>query len=1017
MVYNEKLQKIRNNEIILITIGREKSLLSMIVIVFMFTGCFNQKDDQGNLSGVIKESGGNVLKDVKVEIGGKATLTDGLGKYVINDLKFQKYSLIAKKEGYKQITKDIQISEKENIINLELKKLVAPKMDIKETITDKTINLTINATDSDGEIKEVTIDWGDNTTSLTITSGFDNIIKEHIYSSEGTFTIKVTAKNDDGAISSEALNVKVPNIVPKINITSEIEGLKLTLTGTVKDSDGEVKEVTIDWGDNTTSLAITSGFDNIIKEHIYSSEGTFTIKVTAKNDDGAISSEALNVKVPNIVPKINITSEIEGLKLTLTGTVKDSDGEVKEVTIDWGDNTTSLAITSGFDNIIKEHIYSSEGTFTIKVTAKDDDGAISSEALNVKVPNIVPKINITSEIEGLKLTLTGTVKDSDGEVKEVTIDWGDNTTSLAITSGFDNIIKEHIYSSEGTFTIKVTAKDDDGAISSEALNVKVPNIVPKINITSEIEGLKLALTGTVKDSDGEVKEVTIDWGDNTTSLTITSGFDNIIKEHLYSSEGTFTIKVTAKDDDGAISSEALNVKVPNIVPKINITSEIEGLKLTLTGTVKDSDGEVKEVTIDWGDNTTSLTITSGFDNIIKEHLYSSEGTFTIKVTAKDDDGAISSEALNVKVPNIVPKINITSEIEGLKLTLTGTVKDSDGEVKEVTIDWGDNTTSLTITSGFDNIIKEHIYSSEGTFTIKVTAKNDDGAISSEALNVKAPSKLKWSYKTGDWVSSPAIGSDGTIYVGSSDNKLYAINPDGTLKWSYLTGYWVTSSPAIGSNGIIYVGSWDHRLYAINPDGTLKWSYLTGYRISSSPTIGSDGTIYVGSRDSNLYAINPDGTLKWSYLTGNSINSNPAIGSDGTIYVGSHDNKLYAINPDGTLKWSYLTGDWINSSPVIGSNGTIYAGSCDHKLYAINPDGTLKWSYEIENSIDSSPVIGSDGTIYVGSYDRNLYAINPDGTLKWNYEIGYIIYSKPAIGNNDTIYVGSYKLYAINLRSK
>ncbi|WP_307903901.1 beta-alanine-activating enzyme beta-propeller domain-containing protein [Haliovirga abyssi] len=989
----------------------------MIVIVFMFTGCFNQKDDQGNLSGVIKESGGNVLKDVKVEIGGKATLTDGLGKYVINDLKFQKYSLIAKKEGYKQITKDIQISEKENIINLELKKLVAPKMDIKETITDKTINLTINATDSDGEIKEVTIDWGDNTTSLTITSGFDNIIKEHIYSSEGTFTIKVTAKNDDGAISSEALNVKVPNIVPKINITSEIEGLKLTLTGTVKDSDGEVKEVTIDWGDNTTSLAITSGFDNIIKEHIYSSEGTFTIKVTAKNDDGAISSEALNVKVPNIVPKINITSEIEGLKLTLTGTVKDSDGEVKEVTIDWGDNTTSLAITSGFDNIIKEHIYSSEGTFTIKVTAKDDDGAISSEALNVKVPNIVPKINITSEIEGLKLTLTGTVKDSDGEVKEVTIDWGDNTTSLAITSGFDNIIKEHIYSSEGTFTIKVTAKDDDGAISSEALNVKVPNIVPKINITSEIEGLKLALTGTVKDSDGEVKEVTIDWGDNTTSLTITSGFDNIIKEHLYSSEGTFTIKVTAKDDDGAISSEALNVKVPNIVPKINITSEIEGLKLTLTGTVKDSDGEVKEVTIDWGDNTTSLTITSGFDNIIKEHLYSSEGTFTIKVTAKDDDGAISSEALNVKVPNIVPKINITSEIEGLKLTLTGTVKDSDGEVKEVTIDWGDNTTSLTITSGFDNIIKEHIYSSEGTFTIKVTAKNDDGAISSEALNVKAPSKLKWSYKTGDWVSSPAIGSDGTIYVGSSDNKLYAINPDGTLKWSYLTGYWVTSSPAIGSNGIIYVGSWDHRLYAINPDGTLKWSYLTGYRISSSPTIGSDGTIYVGSRDSNLYAINPDGTLKWSYLTGNSINSNPAIGSDGTIYVGSHDNKLYAINPDGTLKWSYLTGDWINSSPVIGSNGTIYAGSCDHKLYAINPDGTLKWSYEIENSIDSSPVIGSDGTIYVGSYDRNLYAINPDGTLKWNYEIGYIIYSKPAIGNNDTIYVGSYKLYAINLRSK
>ena len=48
--------------------------------------------------------------------------------------------------------------------------------------------------------------------------------------------------------------------------------------------------------------------------------------------------------------------------------------------------------------------------------------------------------------------------------------------------------------------------------------------------------------------------------------------------------------------------------------------------------------------------------------------------------------------------------------------------------------------------------------------------------------------LKWSFKTGGMVrSSPAIGSDGTIYVGSDDYKLYAINPDGTEKWSFKAG--------------------------------------------------------------------------------------------------------------------------------------------------------------------------------------------------------------------------------------
>jgi len=81
--------------------------------------------------------------------------------------------------------------------------------------------------------------------------------------------------------------------------------------------------------------------------------------------------------------------------------------------------------------------------------------------------------------------------------------------------------------------------------------------------------------------------------------------------------------------------------------------------------------------------------------------------------------------------------------------------------------------------------------------------------------------LKWSYQTGNFViSSPAIGADGTIYVGSYDNYLYAINPNGAFKWSYQTGGYVDSSPAIGADGTIYVGSLDYYLYAIQGLGSL-----------------------------------------------------------------------------------------------------------------------------------------------------------------------------------------------------
>jgi len=41
-----------------------------------------------------------------------------------------------------------------------------------------------------------------------------------------------------------------------------------------------------------------------------------------------------------------------------------------------------------------------------------------------------------------------------------------------------------------------------------------------------------------------------------------------------------------------------------------------------------------------------------------------------------------------------------------------------------------------------------------------------------------PGTVLWEFKTGSAVSSsPAIGSDGTVYVGSHDNKLYAIKTD------------------------------------------------------------------------------------------------------------------------------------------------------------------------------------------------------------------------------------------------
>ena len=106
------------------------------------------------------------------------------------------------------------------------------------------------------------------------------------------------------------------------------------------------------------------------------------------------------------------------------------------------------------------------------------------------------------------------------------------------------------------------------------------------------------------------------------------------------------------------------------------------------------------------------------------------------------------------------------------------------------------------------------------------------------------------------------------------------NP-GTLKWKFGTNGKVESSPAIGADGTIYVGSADDNLYALNPDGSQKWAFATGGAVVSSPAIGADGTIYVGSAHDNLYAITDNGasaSLKWKFTTGAAVKSSPTVGA-------------------------------------------------------------------------------------------------------------------------------------------
>jgi outer membrane protein assembly factor BamB len=315
-------------------------------------------------------------------------------------------------------------------------------------------------------------------------------------------------------------------------------------------------------------------------------------------------------------------------------------------------------------------------------------------------------------------------------------------------------------------------------------------------------------------------------------------------------------------------------------------------------------------------------------------------------------------------------------------------------------------------------------------------------------------KVKWSFHTKGMVfSSPAV-SVGTVYVGSTDGRLYALDlASGIKRWEYKTGGRVVSSPAI-SNGAVFFESYDGNLYAVNAtSGALKWKFSTGgeHRFMakhlhgiepaaesmpdpfdfylSSPAVWN-GTVYFGSGDGNVYAVDvATGALKWKYKTGDVVHASPAI-ANGTLFIGSWDSYMYALDAaTGALKWRFKTGEdpdihnqqGIQSSAAV-VDGTVYFGCRDSHLYAVDEKtGKQRWVHSTAPSwVIASPAV-RDGVVYAATSDSGLFFALDAKTGGQIFSLGFHhwpMFSSPALAGN-MAYIGSHqgKLFAIDLKKQ
>ena len=493
------------------------------------------------------------------------------------------------------------------------------------------IDLTSTVIEGDGTVDlyewtipdGVTIVTGDvNTPNITITSA-----------APGTYpiTLRVTdtfLRTDSFTISKTFYN-PTPDIPPTATVdgpSNGTVGVPFTYTGTATDTDATI----VSWAWTTTPLAGDFGTpDALTTTSTLSGSGatpgdvTFTatdagdyrITLTVTDSQGltGFASKTIAVmEVPNMPPTVTIAASNQNVDLvndadqnvTISGTATDADGTVASwaytledgLTIVSGDTSGTVPVT---DLVITSDL---AGTYTIRLTAIDNDGDQSSQEIDVTwfTGNAPPTASIDGPTDGNTedtFNLTGSGSDTDGTI--VSWEWNlpDNVATTSTLSGNSATVGPVALTIplRGLYPIRLTVEDDGGLTNTATHNIDVvdppANVPPSIDTlvatpaTAEAVVDTIEVTATASDTDGTVESYVWNLGgtglqttDSLSGSGISGSSVTIPSITVSGPQGTHTVTLTVRDNDGDDTSQGVNLTftAQGIPPIVTVTNDTGG---------------------------------------------------------------------------------------------------------------------------------------------------------------------------------------------------------------------------------------------------------------------------------------------------------------------------------------------------------------------------------------------------------------------------------------------------------
>ncbi|MCK5560810.1 MAG: SBBP repeat-containing protein, partial [Thermoplasmata archaeon] len=357
--------------------------------------------------------------------------------------------------------------------------------------------------------------------------------------------------------------------------------------------------------------------------------------------------------------------------------------------------------------------YGDDGVFLIRLYLSDDDGGLTTYKLRIIVNNIAPKIKEISPYtinEGESLNLSTFAVDPGSD--DLQFNWSLENESNIINIHYNNGIGPDPYPSpkgtfpfsvndsinytfpdDGIYNITLTVTDDDGLNSSYKTKVIVKNIAPFVKLKASFKSVNTTAIMAVRIAGEKWHDVKVELYKNGKEVTNGSlirypGSPNDQMLHFpnqtidSSSNWSAILYYTPNDDpvngkpNGATpcwvilnlsngkqlkSHHTFKVKHKKThIWRVNLTEVLpthgnSSRKGTFNITVFDPGSDNITLYLDFGDGT---NITKFYPNnnqtfpviinLTLSHDYTSGGTFSVILIAKDDDGGITTVKVNIK---------------------------------------------------------------------------------------------------------------------------------------------------------------------------------------------------------------------------------------------------------------------------------------------------------------------------------------------------------------------------------